>query len=529
MAVGPDLPHPLSEPRGRTCRPPRVTAAAPVYPDRPPTPIRTAAYRGRVDRSHATTSDIEPADRPDVAARARRRRCRAGTRPSGPILLVAIAVVAVLAGGALFMSGLHARPPDRASSRARRSARTRRSARSGTPTTRSTTATPAATSTATRSSRARSAGMIEALGDPYSSYLTSEEYRDSLQGISGEFEGIGAEIATAGRRRDAGLRDPRAGLPARHRRAARRLAGREGRAAPGDLVLAADGVSLDGLTVDGARDRIRGPKGTRRDPDRRSAAATSRSRSRSPATSSSRRRSRAATSPTGPSATSGSTASPTAARPSSQARPRARTSTPDRTKLILDLRGNPGGYVTAARDVASQFIASGPVFWEQDADGRADRRPTRSPAAPPRTRRSEVVCLDRRRQRVGQRDRRRGAPGHRPGDARRPDDVRQGHRPAVAGADRRGRRVPADHRPLADARQALDPRRRASSRTSPSSCPTDLRRRTTTRPSIGRSRSSAATAAGAGLRDRRLTAGGPRRRCLRSHGVSGTVLGNERR
>ena len=30
----------------------------------------------------------------------------------------------------------------------------------------------------------------------------------------------------------------------------------------GDLVLAADGVSLDGLTVDGARDRIRGPKGS---------------------------------------------------------------------------------------------------------------------------------------------------------------------------------------------------------------------------------------------------------------------------
>ena len=38
-------------------------------------------------------------------------------------------------------------------------------------------------------------------------------------------------------------------------------------------------------------------------------------------------------------------------------------------KLILDLRGNPGGYVTAARTVASQFIGSGPIFWEQDAKG----------------------------------------------------------------------------------------------------------------------------------------------------------------
>jgi carboxyl-terminal processing protease len=40
-----------------------------------------------------------------------------------------------------------------------------------------------------------------------------------------------------------------------------------------------------------------------------------------------------------------------------------------RTKLILDLRGNPGGFVTAARKVASQFIGSGIVFWEQDAQG----------------------------------------------------------------------------------------------------------------------------------------------------------------
>ena len=40
-----------------------------------------------------------------------------------------------------------------------------------------------------------------------------------------------------------------------------------------------------------------------------------------------------------------------------------------RTNLILDLRGNPGGFVTAARKIASQFIASGPVFWEQDAKG----------------------------------------------------------------------------------------------------------------------------------------------------------------
>jgi carboxyl-terminal processing protease len=40
-----------------------------------------------------------------------------------------------------------------------------------------------------------------------------------------------------------------------------------------------------------------------------------------------------------------------------------------RKELILDLRGNPGGYVTAARDVASQFVGSGVLFWQQEADG----------------------------------------------------------------------------------------------------------------------------------------------------------------
>ncbi len=41
-------------------------------------------------------------------------------------------------------------------------------------------------------------------------------------------------------------------------------------------------------------------------------------------------------------------------------------------EYVVDLRGNGGGFVTAARDVASQFIASGPIFWQEDATG--DRR-----------------------------------------------------------------------------------------------------------------------------------------------------------
>ena len=55
-------------------------------------------------------------------------------------------------------------------------------------------------------------GMIGALGDPYSAYLSSDEYRQSLQGISGQFEGIGAEITA--RRSTARRAARRSGRPA---------------------------------------------------------------------------------------------------------------------------------------------------------------------------------------------------------------------------------------------------------------------------------------------------------------------------
>lgn len=42
-------------------------------------------------------------------------------------------------------------------------------------------------------------------------------------------------------------------------------------------------------------------------------------------------------------------------------------------RLVLDLRGNPGGYVNEAVDIASQFIASGDVYIERDANGKETR------------------------------------------------------------------------------------------------------------------------------------------------------------
>ena len=88
---------------------------------------------------------------------------------------------------------------------------------------------PAATSTANALIQGAIKGMIDALGDPYSSYLTSEEYRDSLQGISGQFEGIGAEIATQAADGTQGCATLGADCRLSDHRGDRRFAGREGR------------------------------------------------------------------------------------------------------------------------------------------------------------------------------------------------------------------------------------------------------------------------------------------------------------
>src|SRR4051794_18856632 len=105
-------------------------------------------------------------------------------------------------------------------------------------------------------------GMIDSLGDPYSAYLSADDYRKSLQGISGQFEGIGAEMTSrAGDGSDGCapigpgcqlvVTRPIPGSPAA-------TAGVE----PGDVVVAVDGAAVDGLDVDGALGRIRGKKGT---------------------------------------------------------------------------------------------------------------------------------------------------------------------------------------------------------------------------------------------------------------------------
>ena len=252
-------------------------------------------------------------------------------------------------------------------------------------------------------------GMVQSVGDPYSSYLSPEDFQGTINDISGTFEGIGAEIGSvdaAGRASDCSTFGPDCHLVI--------IAPLEGSPAegaglkPGDVITAVDGQTLDGLTPDQARDRIRGKAGTELALHIERFAAPPPAASAAPAT-------------TAPAASPGSSPAPgSSSAPGSSPAParkpiaefevtlvRAKIQRKEVTarelaggtvgyvrlsgfsdagakelqaaikvdldkgikKLVFDLRGNPGGFVTAARTVASQFIADGPVFWREDAQG----------------------------------------------------------------------------------------------------------------------------------------------------------------
>ena len=92
-------------------------------------------------------------------------------------------------------------------------------------------------------------GMLDALDDPYSSYFSADQF-ELASNFSGEFQGIGAEV-TILRNGQIMIIAPLPGSPALE-------AGIE----PGDLVLSVDGENLDGKSLTEAVLLIRGPKGT---------------------------------------------------------------------------------------------------------------------------------------------------------------------------------------------------------------------------------------------------------------------------
>ncbi|MDD5127058.1 MAG: S41 family peptidase [Dehalococcoidales bacterium] len=98
-------------------------------------------------------------------------------------------------------------------------------------------------------SRAAVEGIVDALDDPYTAYLSPQDYEMGMSNLGGEFDGIGATV---------GMKDekmtivaPIAGSPAE-----------EAGIKPGDAILAINGEVTDNMTVMAAVSRIRGPRGT---------------------------------------------------------------------------------------------------------------------------------------------------------------------------------------------------------------------------------------------------------------------------
>lgn len=92
-------------------------------------------------------------------------------------------------------------------------------------------------------------GMVQSLDDPYTIFLPPVQNTDFKQGLAGQFEGIGAELGMQGKQ--IVVVAPLDGMPAQK-------AGIKA----GDAVLKVNGQSTNGWSLSQAVDKIRGPKGS---------------------------------------------------------------------------------------------------------------------------------------------------------------------------------------------------------------------------------------------------------------------------
>lgn len=262
-------------------------------------------------------------------------------------------------------------------------------------------------------------GMVEAIGDPYSTYLSPADYVGTLNDISGQFEGIGAEIGSvdnAGNTSDCAKFGPDC-----HLVIVNPIEGSPAEAAglkPGDIIATVDGASLDGLTPDAARNLVRGPAGTQVTLHIQRYATAAAGASPVP----------------GASPAPGASLAPrqllqefdvTLTRAKIQRREVTTRDLANGTvgyirlsgfsdegakevqaalttdvgkgikKIVFDLRGNPGGFVTDAQAIASDFIASGPVFWREDAHGVQTETDAKGGGVATDPRIQVVVLIDR--------------------------------------------------------------------------------------------------------------------------------------
>ncbi len=197
-------------------------------------------------------------------------------------------------------------------------------------------------------------GMLDALGDPYSGFLTNDEYQQANAPLRGEYEGIGAWVDTSGKYLT--IISPMEGSPAE--KAGLRA---------GDQIIAVDGEDVTSLDPQLVLRRVLGPAGST------VRLTILREGEESPFEVSIVRQK--------------ITLETVSAKMLDNniayikiTQFGERTDRDLRTKLrelirnnpaglILDLRNNPGGYLNTAINITSQFIGSGVIMYEQYGNG----------------------------------------------------------------------------------------------------------------------------------------------------------------
>lgn len=198
-------------------------------------------------------------------------------------------------------------------------------------------------------------GMLEALGDPHTSYMDPQEYEQTNVSLQGEYEGIGAWVDITGEYLK--IISPMPGSPAEK-------AGLK----PEDVIVKVDGEDMTGVSGDLVLQRVLGPAGTdvtltvqREGTPEPFDVTITRSKINMPSAKGEMLEDNIAYVQV---FTFGEKTMP-------ELRSALKELLPQNPKgLILDLRGNGGGYLNTAIDLLSEFIPGRPVvMYEEFGDG----------------------------------------------------------------------------------------------------------------------------------------------------------------
>lgn len=94
-------------------------------------------------------------------------------------------------------------------------------------------------------------GLVDSVGDPYTSYFTASEYDSFLEKMEGSYEGIGVVVSYGETEDEIIVVAPFKDSP-----------GEQAGVEPGDIIIGVDHVNTVGMSLDKVVERIKGEKGT---------------------------------------------------------------------------------------------------------------------------------------------------------------------------------------------------------------------------------------------------------------------------